>query len=332
MPGITGQGTTFNLPNFVGELFAITPADTPFLSAIGGITGGKEVTAKEWEWEGYTLRDADEERQHVEGDEAPEAEERVRFDFTNVVEIHQEAVEISYTKLAAKGQRDGINTADGSNPVANEMAFQVEVALKQVSRDVELGFLKGQYDKPGNNSSPRKTRGILEAISQLPQALTDDGYTPNVIDVNGALTEEAVLDLCQMAWEQGGIAESELATIMVNGWQKRVLTDVFITQHNRTEQTRDVGGVNLQTIETDFGRLNIMLNRHMPKDQLAVVSLDVCHPTFLLVPDKGFLFVEDLAKTGASEKKQLYGEIGLEYGSPLQHGKLTNLSVENPGS
>jgi hypothetical protein len=34
------NGTTFNLPNFVGELFELTPADTPFLSAIGGLTGG----------------------------------------------------------------------------------------------------------------------------------------------------------------------------------------------------------------------------------------------------------------------------------------------------
>ena len=46
MAGITGQGTTFNLPNFVGELFGITPEDTPFLSAIGGLTGGKSVAAK----------------------------------------------------------------------------------------------------------------------------------------------------------------------------------------------------------------------------------------------------------------------------------------------
>jgi len=58
MAGITGQGTTFNLPNFVGELFGITPEDTPFLSAIGGLTGGKSVAAKRFEWEFYDLRAA----------------------------------------------------------------------------------------------------------------------------------------------------------------------------------------------------------------------------------------------------------------------------------
>ena len=40
MAGITGQGNTFNLPNYVGELFALSRETTPFLSAIGGLTGG----------------------------------------------------------------------------------------------------------------------------------------------------------------------------------------------------------------------------------------------------------------------------------------------------
>jgi hypothetical protein len=43
MSGIVGMGTTYNLPNYVGELFAITPEDTPLLSSIGGLTGGKRV-------------------------------------------------------------------------------------------------------------------------------------------------------------------------------------------------------------------------------------------------------------------------------------------------
>ncbi|MEV6647765.1 hypothetical protein [Amycolatopsis sp. NPDC051371] len=34
----------YNAPNFVGESFALTPTDTPFLSAIGGLTGGKRAT------------------------------------------------------------------------------------------------------------------------------------------------------------------------------------------------------------------------------------------------------------------------------------------------
>ena len=50
MPGITGLGTTYNLPNYVGELFNASPEDTPLLSSIGGLTGGESVGATQTVW------------------------------------------------------------------------------------------------------------------------------------------------------------------------------------------------------------------------------------------------------------------------------------------
>ena len=51
MGAVSGLGDSYDLPNFVGELFNITPNDTPFLSAIGGMTGGKSVTSKQFTWQ-----------------------------------------------------------------------------------------------------------------------------------------------------------------------------------------------------------------------------------------------------------------------------------------
>jgi hypothetical protein len=78
MAGITGQGTTFNLPNFVGELFAVSREDTPFLSSIGGLTGGRAAESTLFQWQSYDLRAAADDRQRLEGAAAPTAEERVR--------------------------------------------------------------------------------------------------------------------------------------------------------------------------------------------------------------------------------------------------------------
>ncbi len=88
----------------------------------------------------------------------------MRFNVDNVVEIHQETVEVSYTKQAAVGNRNGANI-DGTNPVASELPWQVEKALKQVARDVEASFIRGHYNKPADNTDVRKTRGLLEAIT-----------------------------------------------------------------------------------------------------------------------------------------------------------------------
>ena len=64
-----------------------------------------------------------------------------------------------------------------------------------------------------------------------------------------------------------------------------------------------------------------MLNRYMPADVVLVADLSVCAPVFLEIPGKGFLFREELARTGAAFKYQIYGEIGLEHGPETFHGK-----------
>lgn len=316
MAGITGQGTTFNLPNYVGELFAASPEDTPLLSSIGGLTGGEAVKSTLFEWQGYDLRDADATRQRLEGANAPSGESRARFNASNVLEIHQEAVEISYTKQAAIGQRATAgqpNVTVGSTVLpADELAWQLEQQFKQIARDVEKTFITGTFSNPVTNATARKTRGIMEAI------------TSNVTAVAGTpLTADHVNDLLQEIWDNGGIQEGETRTAIVGSAMKRKLTKLFIKDANYQEATRDVGGVNLQTIETDFGKLNIMLNRYAVADALTVVSLEELRPTFLEIPGKGHFFAEPLAKTGAADKVQIYGEIGLNYGNEKKHGKLT---------
>lgn len=325
MAGISGLGTTFNLPNYVGELFALSREDTPFLSAIGGLTGGRAADASLFTWSAYDLRDPDD-RQRLEGADAPTPEERVRSTLSNVVEIHQEAVEVSYTKLAATGQYNSTGSAhpgsvgvNGTNAVTDELNWQLQQAIKQVARDVNYSFINGTFANPATNATARQTRGLLAAI------------TTNAIDGTGLFVddpdEDLLGDLMQAVFDSGGIREGETRTLLTNSTQKRKLTNRYVTLAGYQESSRNVGGVNVTTIETDFGILNIMLEPSLPQTDIVVVSLEECAPRLLPIPDKGFLFVEPLAKTGATEKSQIYGEIGLEYGIEKHHGKITGLST-----
>lgn len=310
MAGITGQATTFNLPNFVGDLFSISPEDTPLLSRIGGLTGGRAVTDKSFEWQTYDLRDPSDHRVRKEGQDAPTAEERTRVNASNVVEIHQEAVEISYTRLGVtQGNFD--TKARGSSPVLDEMRWQMDQQLKQVARDIDNAFITGTYNNPSTNAQARQTRGLLQAI------------VSNVRDLNGSTVDiEDVNDLFQIAYDNGGMQEGDTRTLICGSAMKRQLTKIFITDPGLTALTRNVGGVNLTVIETDFGRADIMLDRYVPKGTLIAASLEQCAPRFLEIPGKGHFFWEPLAKTGAADKSQLYGEIGLEYGNEKAHAKL----------
>ncbi|SFO82558.1 hypothetical protein SAMN05421810_10183 [Amycolatopsis arida] len=324
MPGITEMLTTYNSPNYVGQLFSLTPTDTPLLSSIGGLTGGQATDSTIFTWQSYDLRDPDANRQRVEGADAPPPEARVRQNAFNVVEIHQEALSITYTREAANGQFAGTGSAvptsaavTGTNPVGDELVWQTQRHLEQIARDIEVSFISGQFAQPADNTQPRRTRGLLQAIQT--NVITHATPTP--------LSEETVVDLLQQTWENGGLTVSETATLICNAFQKRQLTKAFIADKGYREQTRNVGGVALQTVETDFGRLNIMLNRYMPADTVVVASLDELAPVFLRIPGRGFLFTEPLAKTGASDRYQIYGEVGLRYGNERSHGKITGLTT-----
>lgn len=400
MAGITGMGTTFNLPNYHGELFALTPSNTPFLSALGGLTGGGQTTAVEFEWQTSDLRDPAQ-RVKVEGATAPTAEERVRANVRNVAQIHQEKVSVSYTKQAATGQIATPASApyrgvDGSNPVTSELNWQIVEALKSVALDVNYSFINGTFSNPTTNATARRTRGILQAvttnriakgttitglssatdtITETATALVDGdeivftstGDATSIIagrvyyvvskatntfkvatspggsaltlgtstsNINytkpwaTVLTPAHVGDLMQMAYDNGGISEQETATLVVNSRQKRALTTAYAEAYGKFQETsRTVGGVNVDTINTDFGVLNVMMDRHMPQDTLLVCSMEQLAPVFLNIPGKGVFFEEALAKTGASDEVQLYGEIGLKYGAETAHAVMTGLAV-----
>ena len=45
---VSGLGTTWNLPNYAGELFTADTSKTPFLTMAGGLTGGMMTTDVEF--------------------------------------------------------------------------------------------------------------------------------------------------------------------------------------------------------------------------------------------------------------------------------------------
>ena len=392
MSGITGLGTNYNLPNYTGILYGLTPAETPFFSAIGGLNGGGQTTSTAFEWQSYDLRNA---AQNValEGATAPTAQARVRANVTNVVQVQQEKVSVSYSKLAAVGLKAGANN-DLLNPVRDEAGWQVEVMLKQMVRDIEFSFINGSYQAPSDNSTARKTRGLLPAITTNLQAkatstitglsaatdtvtetatglsngdkiiFTDVGasttlqvgriyYVVNkstnafkvstssggtAITIGTAtvayrlpwtttLATSHVDDILQLTYDNGGLVEGE-ATLIVNSSQKRAISAAYANAYGKFQETsRNVGGVAVDSIVTDFGTVNVMLNRFMPQDAIAVCTLAECQPVFLEVPEKGHFFAEPLAKTGSSDDVQLYGEVGLAYGAESHHGLVTGLDV-----
>ena len=311
MGAVSGLGDSYDLPNFVGELFNITPNDTPFLSAIGGMTGGKSVTSKQFTWQ--TVDNATAAQTVVaEGADATFAE-RSRSEVTNVTQIMQYGVHVSYTKQAATGNLSGESIL-GNQPVQDELAFQLDMAMKRAARDIEFSFLQGTYVADTDVSTARKTRGMLAAIST------------NERDASGGALTQSDVDQVLKAMADSG-APFEQPVMMANAFQKQKLSSIFSSALSHAPRDRNIGGVNITTIETDFGEIGIVYNRHVPADDIIIADLAYCKPVFLDIPGKGHFFAEPLAQTGSAYKFQIYGEVGLEYGPEQFHGKITDLAT-----
>jgi hypothetical protein len=153
-----------------------------------------------------------------------------------------------------------------------------------------------------------RSRGIIEACST------------NTVSAASAYLSKGLVDELVRTLAGNG-AEFANPVIFVNAFQKQKLTDIY----GYAPMDRNVGGVNIKQIETDFAMIGIVWDPFMPVSKLLIADVNVCRPMFNPVPNKGVLFYEDLAKAGASEKGQIYGHIGLDYGPEEYHGTITSL-------
>ena len=180
--------TSFGVLNYSGMLFNKGNTRTPFSTMIGARarnTNNVEfVTGQEYQSGGGSQPAISENASLT----APYADVITREQKTNVTQIFQEAVGISYAKMANMGTLSGVNVAGQQANPQNELDFQVAAKMQKIARDIEYTFINGVYQKAGNDSTANKTRGMLPAI------------TTNVIDMGGKPLGLWMPNLRPLAW------------------------------------------------------------------------------------------------------------------------------------
>ena len=296
--------------NFIGQLFLIGANQTPFLNMIGGLNTGK--TSRSFLHaiaQPYSLATASQPSiSEADSVTSNVPTTIVRDQDTNTVQIFQKTVEVSHAKQSTVGEIGGISII-GDQPVQDEFAFQQQAQLRQISIDLEFSMLQGTFQAGVNIATPAKMRGLQNAI------------ITNTVAAAGATLTKALVDslLAQMA-ATGSPFEN--VVLFVNAFNKQKLTDAYAF----APEDRNVGGVNIKTIETDFGIVGVSFAPQMPTDELYAVEMTVCSPMF--VPFAGQLMTfEMLAQVAASKKGQWYAQIGLDYGPEEYHGSITGLAT-----
>jgi len=309
--------TSFGVLNYSGMLFNKGNVRTPLSSIIGSkakTTNHVEfVTGQEYTAGGEGSQPAISETASLT---APDATVVTREQKTNVTQIFQESVGISYAKQSNMGTLSGINIENQQANPMSELDFQVAAKIQKINRDIEYTFINGVYNKATTDATINKTRGLVTAITtntiamkSKPLGLWD--IADMVKKIYGA---NAPIDgLC--LWCDAITLFQINADAVQNG-----LTVV--------PAAREINGIALSSVVTPIGVVYLYLGECLPAGTALLLNLDVLAPVYQPVPGKGNFFLEQLAKTGAGEKYQLFGQIGLDHGPEWYHGKFTGISTD----
>ena len=306
--------TSFGVLNYSGMLFNKGNTRCPLSSIIGGrakTTNHVEfVTGQEYTTAGGTQPAISETASLT----APEATVVTRTQKTNVTQIFQETVGISYGKMSNMGTLSGINIANQQENPMNELDFQVAAKMQKVNRDIEFTFVQGTYNKATTDSTVNKTRGLTEAIESNVIAMASKPLGLwNIAD--------GVKKVYEANAPQDGLVLWCDATTMF-----QINADAVQNGLTVIPAAREINGIKLSSVVTPLGVVYLYLGEFLPKGTALLLNLDVISPVYQPVPGKGNFFLEQLAKTGAGEQYQLFGQIGLDHGPEWYHAKFTGIA------
>lgn len=307
-----------NTPNYSGMLFNKGNTKTPFSTMIGSkrkYTNHTEfVTGQEFETATGSQPDISEAASLT----APEASAITREQKTNVTQIFQESVGVSYGKMSNMGTLSGLNIAgQQANPI-NEEDFQVAAKMAKIGQDIEYTFLNGVYQKSTGDTVANKSRGLLTAI------------TSNVIAAGGkTLTFMLLCEALKSIQESNGDI-SNIVLGLDSTSRLQLNADAVANGLTIVESGRDINGIAVDKVLTPLGSVYLKELKYLPGGTVALFDPFIMAPVEQMVPGKGNFFIEELAKTGAGTKKQIFGQIGLDHGPEWYSAKITGLSTAMP--
>ena len=228
---------------------------------------------------------------------APDASVVTREQKTNVTQIFMEKVGISYAKQSNMGTLAGLNVASQTANPINELDFQTGAKIQKVKNDIEFTFINGKYNKAAKTSEVNKTRGLWSVAEAMKTVYEGNAPTDSLC---------LWVDPVTMYQLNADAVQNDLTVI---------------------PNARDVNGIKLSKLITPLGEVYIYLGMYLPAGTALLLDLAVLAPVVQPVPGKGNFFLEPLARTGAGESYQLFGQIGLDHGPEWYHAKFTGIST-----
>lgn len=263
------------------EIKLVSPIDTPLTTMLmqrGQIVKATDITVTWREKQLNTTRGT----LIKEGADAGAVITSSRSSISNLCQILEKVTQVSGTAraLQPKGVGDTFNA-------------EVQDRLIELKRDLEWYFLNGTKTVE-SDSAARQMNGLVNLVN-----------ANNVISTAGDLSEDHFLSAFEKMWEHG--AQGEYFAF-VNATQKQHINKLAKSGSNvrwvlENGSMKNEWGVGVSQIVSDFGTINLVLNRHM--DAKTILALDMNE---VQIAELRPTFYEDLPKAGDYFKGHIINE------------------------
>ncbi len=311
-------------------IYDLSPVDRIVIDAIGSDSVGNKTTS----WIEDTLRASNKDNAVIDGSAKGADASSKGARLQNYTQIAQETVAVSVSAQEA-------NTID----YANELAGQVEKSMKQVWKDTEASVCSLNGSVEDNGSTIAGKCAGLEAWLESPNTDrgatgSDGGFgttTPGIVDAatpgtKRALSESGLKDILQACYDAGG--DPTMASMRPA--VKRRISEYFVNPGAtgkivpmQAEQGQapdgQVAKANVEIWQTDFGMIELHMNRSQVDTAAATSTLLIFDPEYLRM---GYLYGmrgTPQGVDGLSNETQIHHEFTLKVLNRLTHGAYADI-------
>jgi len=315
MAKVTGALATYdvttNREDLADTVYRISPADTPFMSAVPRT----KATAVLHEWSLDTLATPNTTNARLEGDALTRATSSAPARLQNYCQISSKDATVTGTQRA-------------TNPagIDDMMAYQMAKKSLELRKDMEAILLGNQGQNAGNTTTARQlrsfnawisgngSRGAAGADSTAATAAATDGTAGDLRTFTEAMLKDAIKD----AFDDGG----EPTMALVGSFNKQI----FSTFTGRTQaqsivsQSTVLGAASLYA--SDFGDIKVVPNRTQRGRDAWLVD-----PTKVAVSYLRSFEPQELGRIGDAVTRDLISEYTLEMRAPNAHALVADLTT-----
>lgn len=269
------------------ELVVLGIQATPLTSLLLSKGSVEKALSTVYTWREKTIDNTDD-ISFAEGSETTVFQTSVKRELNNILQIFKKAVSIS-------------GTADAMQ--RNKFTEEVADRLLELKINLEKTLINGLKDD-GSVTGIRKMSGLLE-YADASNAQT--GIVGHSVDL--------LLASMKKMW-QNDLQEGNYYAF-VNADVKEVIDTHYQGQYSYQHKTTNFGLL-VETINTNFGQINLVLSKHVPADK--ILLFNDAYVDLVTLREAHF---EALAKTGDSTKGHIVGEYSVKVASPLAIANIT---------